>query len=161
MKKMFLGFMAAFMMFVSGCGNSANYERNTEQGRIERVQFADMQEKMANGDSFVMAFSQENCSHCIAFREEVLPEYIVDHGFTFYEVLLDIQEDMEPLYQFVIDHPNPDRFLSSDMDSESIYTPTFYFVEDGEVKDIWIGEITYEQFDEYIVKYQLDKVAEE
>ena len=47
------------------------------------------------------------------------------------------------------------------MDSESIYTPTFYFVEDGEVKDIWIGEITYEQFDEYIVKYQLDTVAEE
>ena len=100
MKKIFLGFMAAFMMFVSGCGNSANYERNTEQGRIERVQFADMQEKMANGDSFVMAFSQENCSHCIAFREEVLPEYIVDHGFTFYEVLLDIQEDMLPYCRF-------------------------------------------------------------
>lgn len=160
MKKIFIGCMAAMMMFVGGCSNKANYERNTEQGRIEIVQFADMQEKMENKETFVMSFSQKNCSHCIAFRDEVLPDYIVDHGFTFYEVLLDIQEDMDPLYQFVKDHPNPDKFLSSDMDPESIYTPTFYFVENGEVKDIWVGEINYDEFDDLIVKYQLDKVIE-
>ena len=160
MKKILLS-CAAFMMFlVSGCGNQVNYERNTETGRVEIVQFADMQEKMDNQDTFVMAFSQTNCSHCIAFREEVLPDYIVDHGFTFYEVLLDIQDTMDPLYQFVKDHPNPSKFLTSTMDPESIYTPTFYFVENGEVKDIWIGEISYEEFDDLIIKYQLDKVVE-
>lgn len=160
MKKILLGFAACMTLLVSGCGNQANYDRNTETGRVEIVQFADMQAKMENKDTFVMAFSQTNCSHCIAFRDEVLPDYIVDHGFTFYEVLLDIQDSMDPLYQFVKDHPNPSKFLTSTMDKESIYTPTFYFVENGEVKDIWIGEISYEEFDKLIIKYQLDKVVE-
>lgn len=155
MRKILLTCCAAFTILLTGCG--ANYERSTNAGSVVIAQFDDMKNKMENDETFVMAFSQANCSHCITFREKVLPKYLADHEIVFYEVLLDIQKDMNPLYDFVKENPNPEKFLSENMKADSIYTPTFYFVDDGKVEDIWIGEISEDELDKLVVKYQLDK----
>lgn len=159
MKKILIGMMASLMLLVGGC--SSNYERNTDMGEIVFADFTDMQEKMDNKETFMMVFTGENCSHCIKFKEEVLANYIIDHGFTFNEVIMERQSDMAPLYEFVEKNPNPSKFLTSDMDPKSIYTPAFYFIVDGEVKDIHIGEMDEQTFDGYVTKYQFDKVVTE
>ena len=42
---------------------------------------------------------------------------------------------------------------------EDVLTPAFYFIENGEVKDIYVGgDMTTKIFDGYIQKYRLDEV---
>ena len=46
------------------------------------------------------------------------------------------------------------------MDTTSAYTPSFYFIEDGEVKDIYIGEMDEKTLDGFVKQYRLDEVKE-
>lgn len=156
MKKLILGCLSACMLMLAGC-SSANYERSTDAGKLIEITFEEAMTKMENDETYVFALTQTSCSHCIKFKEEVLLDYIEEHELLFYDVLLDHEESIDPIYEFVKEHPNPSKYLTSDMDPESVYTPTFYFVKDGKVEDIYIGEMSSEDLEDYVVKYQLDK----
>lgn len=157
MKKILIGLCCSFVLLTSGC---SSYNRSTEPGTLKSAQLPEMEEKMANGDSFFMIFSQTNCSHCIKFKEEVLATYITNHEIEVFDVIFDKQDSMDPIFEFLKKNPNPKNMISEDMSETDPYTPTFYFIQDGVVKDIYIGAMDEKTFDGYIKKYQLDKVRE-
>lgn len=158
MKKILLSLF--FCLLLVGCQDTVSYERSTEMGTLSIMTIEDVHERMENKETFMFVFTQEDCSICLAFKEEVLSNYIKDHGFEFNEVVLSYDMDIEPIYEFVEQHPNPEEELpEGDYSIYDVLTPTFYFVEDGEVKDIRIGgNMNEKSFDELIQKYQLDKV---
>ena len=158
MKKLLLGLCMCLTLV--GCGSKPEYNRSEEMGMIKSVQLEDMLERMENKETFMFVFTMENCSNCKAFKENVLADYIKDHGFEFNEVILDQIEKgkQQAIYDFVEAHPNPKELLPEGYTELDVLTPTFYFVKDGEVEDILIGgNITEKEFDGYIQKYQLDK----
>lgn len=160
MKKLLLGLCMCLTLL--GCSSKPDYERSQEMGTIKSVTLEDMLERMENKETFMFVFTMEVCSNCKAFKENVLSSYILNHNFEFNEVVLDNVEDTDTVYAFVEAHPNPKEYLPEGYTELDVLTPTFYFVKDGEVADIFIGgNITEKQFDSYIQKYQLDKVNEQ
>lgn len=157
MKKIFLTFSVVFAFLLSGC---SSYTRSTNPGELKLVQFAEVSEMIENDETFMMMFTQTNCKYCQKFVEEVLSDYITNHEITVYDIVFDKQDDMDPVLAFVEEHPNPKEFLREGMSETAAYTPTFYFIEKGEVKSIHVGAMDTETFDGYIKKYQLDAVKE-
>ncbi|MGN1344927.1 MAG: hypothetical protein ACI4U3_10110 [Traorella sp.] len=157
MKKIFIGLWMCCMLL--GCGNKVDYERSTEMGTISQITMDDVAQKMENNETFMFVFTQETCENCIGFKENVLSDYIKEHGFEFNEVVLSLDMDSAPVFDFVKEHPNPKDQLEEGFTEYDVLTPTFYFIEDGEVKDIFIGgKMDKKTFDSYIIKYHLDEV---
>ena len=160
MKKLLLG-LCMSVALLGGCSSQPGYDRSAEMGTLHKLTLSEVLDRMENGDTFMFAFTMTTCHNCEDFKENVLSDYIGDHGFEFNEVVLD-GEDPQLVYDFVAEHPNPAEFLSDGMSATEVYTPTFYFVKDGKVEDIFVGaNITEKQFDDYIQKYQLDKASEQ
>ena len=157
MKKILISLSCVFVLLTSGC---SSYERSTEPGTLIQAQMPDMVKKIEDGDSFFIMLSQTNCSHCKKFKDEVLTTYITNHEITVYDVVLDKQESMDPVREFIVANPNPKNQITDDMSTTEPYTPSFYFIKDGVVKDIHIGFLEEKEFDGYIKSYQLDKVKE-
>lgn len=161
MKKLFVALSLGLVLM--GCTKEpvpeVNYERSTEMAILNKPEFTEIQKKIENKETFMFVLTMETCSNCQAFKEGVLSKYIKDHGFDFNEVEL-TDDNIQAVEQFVKENPTPDEYLvGTDFAPTDVLTPGFYFVENGEVKDIFVGgHMTYEEFDRYIVKYQLDKV---
>lgn len=144
-----------------GCTPKTSYDRNTEMGTITTLTFDEAMKKIENKETFMFAFTMEECGGCLYFKENVLSKYIKNHGFEFNEVSIEKEEDSKPIFDFVEKHPNPEKYLTDGHLPTDVLTPTLYFVENGEVKDIYVGAgITEDEFDQLIQKYQLDKVKE-
>ena len=156
MKRFFLGLCMSLMLF--GCGEKIDYERSTEMGTMNEITMEDVATKMENQETFMFVFTQQTCDNCQAFKEKVLSSYIMDHGFEFNEVVLSNDMDTAPVFDFVKEHPNPKDQLEEGFTEYDVLTPTFYFIENGEVKDIFIGgKMDKKTLDSYIIKYQLDE----
>lgn len=146
-------------VLLTACGNTIKYERSTEPGIIQEITMDDVQRKIENKETFMFVFTQITCHNCADFKEYVLTDYIQNHGFEFNEVVLSIFIDTKPVFEWVKQHPNPIDQLEEGLTPEDVLTPTFYFVEKGEVKDIFIGsKMTRKVLDEMVVKYRLDEV---
>ena len=160
MKKFILGLCMSLALF--GCSSQPSYDRSTDMGTIHTLSLDEVLERMENEETFMFAFTMESCHNCEDFKENILSDYIRDHGFEFNEVVLDNEKDPQSVYDFVAEHPNPADQILEGYSETDVLTPTFYFVKDGEVEDIFVGaNLTEKQFDEYIQKYQLDKVEEQ
>ncbi len=157
MKKFILSCMMAVLV---GC--SPSYPRDTGVARLNRLSMDEVNEKIENDETFMFVFTQETCSSCLFFKENVLAYYMQDHGFDFNEVVLEMNsDDFQKAADFVAEHPNPEQFLTSDLLPTDVLTPSFYFIEDGEVMDIYIGgDLPEDEFDQLIQKYQLDRIEE-
>lgn len=157
MKKFILSCMMAVLV---GC--SPSYPRDTGVARLNRLSMDEVNEKIENDETFMFVFTQETCSSCLFFKENVLAYYMQDHGFDFNEVVLEMNsDDFQKAADFVAEHPNPEQFLTSDLLPTDVLTPSFYFIEDGEVMDIYIGgDLSEDEFDQLIQKYQLDRIEE-
>lgn len=167
MKKWLFTLCAVLML--SGCAApkeepTNTYERSTEMGNLNKLAFADVQKKMENKETFMFVFTYDQCSVCISFKKDVLSTYIKDHGFDFNEVELQNEKDGGTAAQkFVDEHPHPEEFLQGsgfEDEPNALLTPTFYFVVEGELKEEYMGGPSEKEFDDLIVKYQLDKVKE-
>lgn len=156
MKKIFICFSCAFVLLMSAC--SAGYERSNNPGSLVSVKMEEVRDMMEKKETFALMFTQTNCSHCIDFLEGVLSDYISDHELVMYDVVFDKLDSMDDVYKFIEEHPNPKRFLGEGMDETSAYTPSFYFIEDGEVKDIYIGQMDERTLDGFVKQYRLDEV---
>lgn len=142
------------------CGCAPSYERDESMARLNKVNMDEVVEKIENDETFMFVFTRVDCSSCLRFKEEVLAGYIVNHGFDFNEVVLEKDsDDYFKAVAFVAKHPNPEEFLTDEtMLPSDVFTPTFYFVEKGEVKEIYIGgDLSEKEFDELIQRFQLDK----
>lgn len=146
------------LLFICGC----QYERSTECASLYDMKMDEINEKIENKDTFMFMMARDNCSSCEYIQENVLYDYLLNHGFDFYRVELpnDITHpEALKAIEFVAKNPNPEEFLFDQYLPTDVLTPGFYFVKDGIVDDIYIGSgLTVEIFDEYIQKYQLDEV---
>lgn len=153
--RLFSKFILVFSLFsVLLCGCS--YERSTQAGRILSVTMEEVQEKIDHKDTFILEYSQSFCKYCQEFKEEVLLEYLTDHELIVYNVVIDELDDRSLVDAFVEKHPTPDKFLTSDQFPTDILTPSFYFIEKGEVKEIWAGKLSIDELESYVTKYRLD-----
>ena len=150
MKKIFL--LLLCMMMVCGC--QLDYERDTSAGSMIEISVEEMVEKMENDETFVFLVSQSNCKGCQEFEaamEVYLPNHHVDIYYLVYnrlkgearkEALATIQDYFPSMTQ----------------------TPSLYYVVNGLQKDqLLSGEegLTKEKFDNWVYRWQIDKVVEE
>ena len=146
-------------LLLVGCSPTINYERSSEPGEIQVITMEDVHEKVENKETFMFVFTQESCLNCQEFKENISNDYISNHGFIFYEVVLSYDMETSPVFDWVEEHPNPIDQLEEGFTELDVLTPTFYFLKDGEVQDIYIGGAMNEKvLEEMIVKYQLDEV---
>lgn len=160
MKKILLVLSMCLMLFA--CESKVDYERSSEMGTINQTNMLDVLDRMENNESFMFMLGFDFCTNCQYFKEEVLSSYIVDHGFEFNLVEISPEmsdEELEPVFQFILDHPNPPEYLQAGQTETEPLAPSFYFIVDGEVEEIYIGaDMDENKLDTFIQKYQLDKV---
>jgi hypothetical protein len=90
-----------------------------------------------------------------------LPGYLEYHELEFNLVEISPEmsdEELNPVFQFIEDHPNPQEFLTEGQTETEPLAPSFYFIVDGEVEEIFIGpDMDEKKLDEFVQKYQLVK----
>lgn len=153
-KNKIIKFTIIFLL-LTGCSNS--YKRSELSGNYKSITVDELNEKLEMKETFVLSISRTTCSHCIDFKKNVLESYISNHEINFYDILIDKISSVDSIYKIIKDHPYPSKFLTEDMDPEAIYTPAFYFIVDGEYKEMYLGAMDMDMFDGLIVKYKMDK----
>lgn len=151
MKKVLFVFSLCFMLI--GCQKPL--------GTINHTNMNEVLQRMENEETFMFMLGFDFCSTCQWFKEEVLPEYLKDHKLEFNLVEISptmSDEELEPVFQFIIDHPNPPQFLGEGQTETEPLAPSFYFIVNGKVEEIFIGpDMDESKFNEFIQKYQLIK----
>ena len=141
------------LVFLSGCANNQtnNYTRSQLAGEIIEIPLATALKMKQEGDDFILYFKMDSCSYCFDF-ENFLDIYLDDHEVQVYEVNL----TTEKIYNNI---DIIDKVLVSLVGGIK-QTPAIYYIE-SESKVNLLGHsqenYSYDGFDEWIVKYQLDK----
>lgn len=150
MKKILLLLMCLMMV----CGCQTDYERDTNPGSMIEISVEEMVEKMENDETFVFLVSQTNCKGCQEFEaamEVYLPNHHVDIYYLVYNRLKG--DERKQALEIIQDY-----FPSMTQ------TPSLYYVVNGLQKDqLKSGEegLTKEKFDNWVYRWQIDKVQEE
>ena len=159
-----IGICLSLCLMLFGCVLEESYERNTEMATINQTTWNVIEEKIENDETFMVMCTREDCSSCEYFIENVLGEYLKTHGFelnivTFMNSMS--AEERKPISNFVKEHPYSKDITDTidDYEEGMLLTPTIYFIENGEVKDMLVGgNVSEKELDSMIVKYQLDQV---
>lgn len=144
MKKLFL-VLASFLVVLSGCDNS--YDRSSDAGEIVEISYKEYEEMKKDDGPYMVLISQTNCSHCIDYKENVLNEYMPEHGFTIYELNLTNEEDPQGVYDA----------LKEELGDAFKGTPSTIMIEKKEVAEFISGTLTEDELEDLVVEYQLDK----
>jgi thioredoxin-related protein len=145
MKKIFLLMLCIFL-----CGCSG-YQRDDRPGSIEVISVAEMEEKMAQKETFVILYTQSWCSHCEELKD-MLDIYLPAHHVTVYGVIIDkdpVDDKKGNLKKIQTLFPTMDN------------TPALYYVVDGQIENqLETGDdgITKEKFDAWVQRYRIDEV---
>lgn len=133
MKKFLLAMMVALVLLVS-CSST------------DTITFSDGEEiieKFENKESFVFVISSSTCSACAQYRP-IVEEAIESKGLDVFYIESD-KVNNEQLVELV------ENYLDNDLE----WTPTTYFVVDGEVKESLAGALRYSLLVEKLEEYQL------
>ncbi len=127
MKKIFV-FGMIFLLFVVGCSS----------GSKDGVTFIDIKQletKIDAKEDFVLILGLDTCSACIAYKptlEEVVKNKDID---IFY---VQVKQDWsDAAKQEVV------TFFMDKLGHENQYTPTTFFIKDGEIEDTVVGDYPY------------------
>lgn len=148
MKRIFCILSCVCMLLVAGCTSS--YKRDTSAGKVINITVTELQEKVANKDTFAVVFTQTTCAHCKVFMQ-MLEEYLPTHNITLYDVVLDTDPIVDLNEKLAIIRPT---FPTMDG------TPMLYYVKDGVMENEFVNGddgITEARFDDWIQELQLDK----
>lgn len=110
-KVIYLVVITISLLLITGCGNSSY---------LHNISFGKLNEKLDNGDSFILTIIQDGCSHCAIFKprfESVLNEYKVN------------------AYALNISTLSDEEYASfEDLFGTKIGTPTTIIIENGQEK---------------------------
>ncbi len=150
MKKILFIFLCLMMI----CGCNMEYKRDTTAGAMIEITVEDMVQKMENDETFVFLVSQTNCKGCQEF-EDAMELYLPDHHVDIYYLVYNrLKGDERKAALETIQ----DYFPSMTQ------TPSLYYVVNGLQKDqLKSGEegLTKEKFDNWVQRWQIDKMIEE
>lgn len=125
------------------------YERDSNPGQVVTITMAQMEEKIANKETFVVSFETTYCMYCQRLHE-ILDEYLKTHNVVLYQVILDLedateQENLAKIHKYF---------------KEFNTTPGIFYVKKGVNKsylDTYHLGVEESIFDEWVQQYQIDK----
>lgn len=126
MKKIFM-LMIVLLFVLMGC--------SSKSGEINYVDVNQLNDKIENGDDFVLVLGLDTCSACIAYKP-TLEELVNNKDLDIYYLQLKASWS-DSAKQEVID------YFSDKLDYPIMRTPTTFFIKDGEIEDDIIGEVPY------------------
>ena len=132
--------VASFLVILSGCGTSAPL------GEIVYISYEDYKNMKNEDGAYMVLISQTDCSHCIAYKENVLDDYLHNHEITVYELNVTNEENPRAVF----------TSLSEELGMGFQGTPATIIIENKEIKELISGEISTTELDEIVTDYQLD-----
>ena len=118
-----------------------------EHGEIISITMAEMNEKLAAGESFLISFVTTQCPYCHDFHD-LLVDYIQENVITMYQVILDYEETPE----------EENRALVKEIFEEFSTVPAVFYVENGQnasYLDFYNLGISTEVFDNWVTELGL------
>ncbi len=62
-------------------------EKNEKNGEVKQIDYETLLKKWKDDkEKFIVIISQTGCGHCQSFKENVLDDYVKEHGITVYEL---------------------------------------------------------------------------
>lgn len=162
MKKILMCLSLCFMLF--GCSSGVDYIRSGEMATINNTSWEEVMKRKENNETFMFMVTYDECSSCEFFIDNVLSEYLVNHGFELNRINFSDTlwgELKDEVRSFILKNPYSKdiRDKVEGYEDGMLLTPTLYFIENGEVKDMLVGgDIKKTDLDSMIVKYRLDEV---
>ena len=129
-----------------------DYSRDTNPGEVINITMAQMEEKMANNETFVVCFATTYCMYCKQLHV-ILDDYLKDHHVVIYQVILDLENATEEENLTVI-HKYFEEFYT---------TPGVFYVKKGINKsylNTYTLGIEEEIIDQWVRENQIDKKRE-
>ena len=129
-----------------------DYSRDTNPGEVINITMAQMEEKMANNETFVVCFATTYCMYCKQLHV-ILDDYLKDHHVVIYQVILDLENATEEENLTVI-HKYFEEFYT---------TPGVFYVKKGINKsylNTYTLGIEEEIIDQWVRENQIDKKSE-
>ena len=80
------------LILLVGCSANSSPASPSE---IQTINLDQVDEKIANQDSFIVYYAQSDCGYSHDF-DEILSEFVPNHPITIYKVLLDQEENATP-----------------------------------------------------------------
>lgn len=123
-------------------------EEKAEHGQIISISMAEMEEKLAAKEDFMVSFVTIDCPYCQDFHS-MLVDYIQEHIVTMYQVILDYEDKPE----------EENRKLIKEIFQEFNTVPGVFYVEDGEnasYHDTYNLGVGMEAFDAWVQENNLE-----
>ena len=114
-----------------------NATSSNEDYNLTELTFEEFKTKINNKESFLVLFTQTNCSHCIAYKP------------TISEV---IEENPIIIYELNIEYMNQDEWLELNEYVEVSGTPTLTYIKDGVEKNNLVGNRDKKSIESFLDK---------
>lgn len=125
--------LIATVVCLCACGNSNTYEYTLTSSEIL--------DKIANDETFIVYLGTSYCTHCADFNE-IVPRYNKKYNLTISHIVLDEEQEHDA------------DGIASLLETLPIeYTPTTFFIVDGEIKESVVGVIEEDAMIDYLVTY--------
>ena len=121
-----------------------DYPRDTTPGEVITITMAQLEEKIANKETFVVSFETTYCMYCRRLHS-ILDDYLKDHHVSIYQVVLDLEnateeENLEKIHKhFEEFYTTPGVFYVKKGKNKS-YLDTYTLGIEEDVIDQWIRE---------------------
>ena len=109
-------------------------------GSLTEISMETYHEKVNNGESLIVVFSQTGCSFCRAYKEN-LKEFIKDHALHVVYVEVDKEENTDMF----------DELIATEL-TKLEYLPATIYVKDKEIVDFCEGELMAEQIEIWLYR---------
>lgn len=124
---------------------------SSEKDVYTKITYGEVQEKLDNGDDFILFIGSHNCYHCTQFKK-VVNKYISSTGNMIYFIDIDDTSDTTRDIKYLTEWKEYlDEIDTRDFaDEDSLSTPTTVVVRDGVFADAKSGALGLEGGDEYL-----------
>lgn len=157
--KMLMVSLLAASLLCTGCSaeqkkdpkDNKAVETEKERGGIQQLNVKSFKEMLDKKNTFVMFLTQSTCSHCNNMKRTVVP-YLREHkDLPFYEIELDMLGDQK---SDAMTSLSALKDLVEEIDGS---TPTFYYFNNGELKDSKSGEMSEIALNNFMIDCDLVK----
>lgn len=140
MKRLLLALGLIAVLVVVGCSSENKgdeAEKNTDP--VTYVEPAKILDRIENKETFAFILGDETCSACQHYLDTTLRKMEDDAGVTLEFIELYGIENRGKEFDDVI------KLINEHLDQQFEATPTTYFIVDGELADVVVGAISYDE----------------